>query len=174
MCKAKVIAFDFDAYKAQFMFDVQCIVELEEIPVDLVTNWDHTGIHYEPVSNWMLAEESSKRVEIAGVDDKQQIMAVFAGNRSGNFLPPQIIYAGKSKRSIPSVNFLENWHVTHTENHWANEKITEDYIQLIILPYVTQKRKYLSLADNHPTLVIFDRFKGQCTERILSLLVDNL
>ena len=44
--KAKVIAFDFDAYKAQFLFDVQSIVELEEIPTDLVINWDHTGSHY--------------------------------------------------------------------------------------------------------------------------------
>ena len=38
---------------------------------------------------------------------------------------------------------------------------------------MTQKRKDLSLADDHPALVIFDRFKGQCTERLLSLLDDN-
>ncbi len=158
----------------QFVFYIQTIVELEEIPPDLIINWDHTGIHYVPVSNWILAPEGSKRVAIAGADDKRQITAVFAGTKSGKFLPPQIIYAGKTKKCLPSVKFPENWHVTHTENHWANEITTGDYIKLIIvLPYVIQTRKHLSLAENHPALVIFDRFKGQCTEGMMSLIDDN-
>lgn len=171
--KAKVTVADFDAYKARFIFDIQAIVELEEIPPDLIINWDHTGIHYVPVSNWTLAKEGSKRIEIAGSDDKRQITAVFAGTKSGKFLPPQIIYAGKTKKCIPSVKFPDNWHVTHTENHWANEKTTDDYIRLILLPYVKQTRQDLSLPDDHPALVIFDRFKGQCTQGILSLLDDH-
>ena len=40
----------------------------------------------------------------------------------------------------------------------------------ILLPYVQQKRKYLSLKPDHSALVIFDRFRGQCTEKILGLL----
>lgn len=131
----------------------------------MIINWDHTGIHYVPVSNWTLAEEGSKRVAIAGADDKRQITAVFASTKSGKFLPPQIIYAGKTKKCLPSVIFPNNWHVARTENHWANERTTEDYIRLIHLPYVTQTRKDLSLPEGHPALVIFDR--------ILSLLDDN-
>ena len=146
---------------------------MEEIPSDLIINWDHTGIHYVPVSNWTLAEEGSKRVEIAGADDKRQITAVFAGTKSGKFLPPQIIYAGKAKKCLPSVKFPNNRHVTHTENHWANERTTEEYIKLILLPYVRQTRKGLSLPENHPALVMFDRFKGQSTKGIISLLDDN-
>ena len=49
---------------------------MEEISSDLIINWNHTGIHYVPVSNWTLAEEGSKRGEIAGADDKRQITAV--------------------------------------------------------------------------------------------------
>ena len=49
--KAKVTAADFDAHKAQFVFNIQAIVEMEEVPPDLIINWDHTGIHYVPVSN---------------------------------------------------------------------------------------------------------------------------
>ena len=62
----------------------------------------HTSV-YTTVSNWTLAEEGSKRIEIAGADDKRQITAVFAGTKSGKFLPPQIIYAGKTKKYLPSV-----------------------------------------------------------------------
>ena len=36
------------------------------------------------------------------------------------------------------------------------------------------QKKRIDLSDpEHPGLVIFDRFKGQCTEKILSLLYDN-
>ncbi len=59
--KAKVSVAEFDAYKAQFVFDVTSIIEMEDIPPDLVINWDHTtGIHYVPVSNWTLF--SRKRI----------------------------------------------------------------------------------------------------------------
>ena len=41
--KAKVTVADFDAYKAQFVFDIQAIVEMEEIPLI----WSLTGITLE-------------------------------------------------------------------------------------------------------------------------------
>ena len=100
----------------------------------------------------------------------------FCGYEKWNFLPPQISYAGKSKRCLPaSVKFPDNWHVMHTENHWANEKTTEDYIKLILLLYVAKKREDLGLMPCHPALVLLDRFKGhqQCTDKIVSLLDSN-
>ena len=54
----------------QFIFDIKSIVEIEEIPRDLVINWDQTAIHYIPVSKWTMASEGSKRVELLGSDDK--------------------------------------------------------------------------------------------------------
>ena len=50
--KAKVISMH---NIRQFVFDIQAIVEMEEIPPNLIINWDHTGIHYVPVSNWTLS-----------------------------------------------------------------------------------------------------------------------
>ena len=168
--KMKVLPSDFEACKSQFLFDVKCVIELEEIPKDLVINWDHTGIHYVPVGSWTMAKEGSKRVEITGIEDKRQITAVFAGTMSGKFLPPQLIYAGKTPRCLPSVEFPEDWDITFTPNHWANEATTERYIQKILLPYIEKKKAELSLDSNQPALVIFDRFKGQCTENILAIL----
>ena len=88
---AKVSLSDFEQYKAQFLFDITSIVEMEEIPKCLVINWDHTGINYVPVSKWTMAKEGSKRVDIVGIDDKRQITAVFGCTMDGDFLPPQII-----------------------------------------------------------------------------------
>ena len=54
-----------------------------DIPSTLIINWDHAGINIVPVSNWTMATEGSKRVEISGLGDKRQITAVFAGTLSG-------------------------------------------------------------------------------------------
>ena len=78
-----------------------------------------------------------------------------------HYLPPQIIYQGKTRKCLPVVKFPPNWNITFTENHWANELTTLQYIDVILLPYVKQKRQDLKLP-NQPCLVIFDRFKAQC------------
>ena len=48
---AKVTVEDFADMKAQFLFDIQAFITFEEIPLELVFKWDHTGIHYVPESN---------------------------------------------------------------------------------------------------------------------------
>ena len=168
--KAKMTPKDFDRLKAQFLFDVTVVIEMEEIPPQLVINWDQTGIHYVPVSTWTMAPGGSKRVEIVGIDDKRQITAVFAGSMSGEFLPPQLIYKGKTPKCQPSGDCPSDWHVTYTGNHWSNEKTMLDYLQIILFPYIDNKRSELKLDSAYPALVISDCFRGQCTETVLSML----
>ena len=60
-------------------------------------------------------------------------MADFSDTMSGDFLPLQIIYQGKTTKSLPSVEFPSDWDVTYAENHWSND-------------------------GNYPALVIFDCF----------------
>ena len=42
-----------------------------------------------------------------------------------------------------------------------------------MLPFIEQKRSSLKLSPLHPILVLFDRFKGQCTQNILPILDKN-
>ena len=65
--KAKVPVSKFDELKDQLLLDIKSIVQMEDIPNDLIINWDHTGLHYVPVSSWTVVKEGSKRVEIAGL-----------------------------------------------------------------------------------------------------------
>lgn len=48
-----------------------------------------------------------------------------------------------------------------------------EYIKLIIIPYVEQKRKELKLSKNQAALALFDVFKGQQTEPVTSLLEEH-
>lgn len=157
-------------YKTQFLYDIEVIRDMEEVPDCLVINWDHTGINYVPASNWTMAKEGTNR---AGLGDKRQLTVVFGCSLSGDFLPPQVIYAGRSIKCVPCVSFPKTWHVTFTDNHWANERTTIDYITKILVPYVQEVRRSRSLSANHTALVIFDRFKGQCTPTVFQLLSES-
>ena len=48
-----------------------------------------------------------------------------------------------------------------------------EYIDKIIVPYFEQARKRHKLETNHSAIVIFDVFKGQCTEPVLNKLEDK-
>ena len=41
-----------------------------------------------------------------------------------------------------------------------------EYIDTIIMPYVTDTRKNLELADDHPTLALFDVFAAHCCDSV--------
>lgn len=55
--KAKVTVQDFEAVKTLFLNDVFTTVAMEDIPEDLIINWDHTALHYVPVSSWTMQKK---------------------------------------------------------------------------------------------------------------------
>ena len=64
--------------------NIKQFIDLEDIPPALIINWDQTAIHYVPPA--LGAMERSKRVDLAGKDDKRQITASFSGILEGDFL----------------------------------------------------------------------------------------
>ena len=78
---------------------------MDEIPLQLIINWDHTGINYVPVSTWTMETPRTKHVEIIGKDNKRQLTAVLGCSMSGEFSPLQLIYQGKPKNVYPISNF---------------------------------------------------------------------
>ena len=171
--KAKISVEDFEPIKKDYLLDIEVVVAMDEIPMELIINFDQTGIHYVPVSDWTMAEEGTKRVELVGKDDKRQPTAVLAGSMSGEFLPPQLIYQGKTTRCLPHYDFPSDWHLTISVNHWSNKDTMREYIDHIILSYNKKKREELKLASGYPALLTFDNFKAQCTPGILTLLDQN-
>ena len=134
---------------------------MDEIPKDLIINFDQTGINYVPVT---MEQEGTKRVELVAKDDKRQITAVFAASFTGDFLPPQLVYQDKTEWCLPRFQFPSDWNITFSPNHWSNELTMKEYFEQIILPYINKKREDLKLVKNHPALLIFDNFKAQCTK----------
>jgi len=131
----------FEELKKLYLLEFNNVVEMDEIPSELVINWDHSGINYIPVASWTMAEEGSKRMELIGKDDKQQLTALFACSMSGDFLSIQLVYQEKTDKSLPRFQFPLDRDVACTANHRCNESTMHQYIQRIILPYLDQKCK---------------------------------
>lgn len=169
--KGKHTVENFRKLKRAFLADVTAAITMEEIPPELVLNWDQTGIKLVPSSSWTMEKRGEKRVEMVGVNDKRQITAVFCGSMVGDFLPVQLIYKGKTPRCHPRFAFPEGWHVTHSPNHWSTEATMLQYIEHIIVPYVEKIRE--DVGSDKAALVIMDNFKGQVTPAVNAVLEDN-
>ena len=113
----KLMPEEFEDVKTQFLEDIETVAKLKDIPLQLVINWDQTAVKYVPVSSWTQEKKGAKCVEIIGTDDKRQITATVAGTMSGEFLPAQLIYGGKTPACLPKVDFPIGWAITFTPNH---------------------------------------------------------
>ena len=117
--KSKWTGENFQRLKQEFLEEIQAIITMEEIPPNLVMNWDQTGVKIVPLSSWTMEKCGARQVEIAGVDDMHQKAAAFCGTMLGEFLPPQLIYCGKNTRCHPNFTFPSDWDVAHAPKHWS-------------------------------------------------------
>ena len=68
--KSKHTIADFTRLKEEFLQDVVATLEMEEIPPELILNWDQTGIKIVPRNTWTMDQQGVKRVEVCGANDK--------------------------------------------------------------------------------------------------------
>jgi len=138
-------------------------IEVNKIPLSLVLNLDQTPSKYVPTANKTMAPKGSKTVPITGSTDKRSITATFTITLEGDFLPMQLIYGGKTKKSLPRVKFPSSFSLSANPKHYSNEEESVKILEEIIIPYVKDNRKKLKLQKDHKALLIMDVFKGQMT-----------
>ena len=100
------------------------------------------------------------------------ITATFSIALTRAFLLIQLIYGGKTTKSIPAVSFPSDFVISVNKKH-SNEKEALNMLENIIIPYAKQQRVSLNLAFDHPALIIIDVFKGQMTCAVRELLNEN-
>ena len=78
----------------------------------------------------------------------------------------------RENKQIPSfVTFPPDWHITFTENHWSNERNNGWLLgKNNCFLYIDKKHQELHIPRTYQSLVIFSRFRGQCTKNILEML----
>ena len=161
--------------EAKLIFQHQIVdhVERHSIPPSLIMNFDQTPLKFAPVSSQTLAKKGSKHVAVSGQAFKKAITATFGITFSMDFLPMQLIYGGKTERSLPKVKFPESFSLSVNEKHFSNTQESLKLIDEIIVPYVEKEREKLELPKDQPALLIIDVFSGQMTQPVLTKLKEN-
>ena len=93
----KIIGNDIEEIKVAFLTRIKTLITDHHIPTQLVLNWDQTGVSIIPAGEWTMEKQGSSQVTISGLDDKHQITAVFTSAADGHFLPPHLLYQGKTE-----------------------------------------------------------------------------
>src|SRR5689334_1322558 len=96
---------------------------------------DQTGVPLVPSQKRTYESTGAKSVAVVGAEDKRQITACIS---SGELLPVQLIFQGKTDRCLPvrtpeSIASLA--HLTYSDNHWSTLETMKQFIEEIILPY---------------------------------------
>jgi hypothetical protein len=89
---------------------------------------------------------------------------------TGDVLPPQIIYMGKTTRCHPNVKFPYQWNITHSKNHWSNTDTMVEYANAVLIPYVEILRVDNKKPKNAKCLLILDLFAAHRVDTFLNVL----
>ena len=157
-----------------FQRKILALIKWHDIPKELVLNFDQTPLSYITVGNSTLEFEGATSVPVKGKGKGKQITGTFTVSATGRFLPMQLIYAGKTDRCHPiGIEFPRGFHITHSPNHWSNEELAIQHISEIVIPYVEKMKEELGLPSDQKSLLIYDVFKGQTTERYKEFIQEN-
>ena len=83
-------------------------------------DFDQTRVKYAFVANQTLSRKGSNLVAIKGLSFKKSITVSFRVTFNLEFVPMQLIYGGKSQRTLPRVNFPNSFSLNANEKHFSN------------------------------------------------------
>ena len=103
--------------KLIFQHQIVDLIERHSIPPSLVMNFDQTPLQYASITNQTLSRKGSKHVAVNGLSFKKSITATFGITL---ILPKQVIYGGKTQRSLSRVKFPDSFSFSANEKHFTN------------------------------------------------------
>ena len=144
------------------------------IPKELSINFDKIPLPYVCATKHTFEKQGSKQVPLVGKGKTKQITGTFAISQSGEFLPKQLIYEGKTTRCLPkNLIFPKGFNITFKKNHWSNEEKALELLNKIIFPYIDNVKERLALPSDQKAMLIFDVFRGQTTANVIQHITDK-
>ena len=132
----------WEEISTQYLHEISSLTKTNEIPDELILNLDQTSSKFLAASKVTMAEKRSKYVPIAGGTDKRCITLTETESISGQLLPLQVIFKGKTERCLPpKARDDKRFLFPYNEEHWSNNKETLRLIDGILLPYIEKNKK---------------------------------
>lgn len=140
-------------------------IRRHRIPAQLYANSDQTQQLYHPGDKLTYTERGSKQVDLVDIDEKRAF-TVFGGVlSSGEALPPQLIYGGKTSRSLPKAT-SPNWNESVAagflidysggDTYWSNHATMKRYVDKLLAPTFEKIKARLGLPPTQMSLWTVD------------------
>lgn len=141
------------------------LIKKYDIPAELFINADQTQMVYAPGDKMTWAETGTSQVSLLRNEEKRAFTVVVGVAASGEALPFQAVYKGKSDVSCPSNDspFFEEateagikFVFSGTDTYWSNHETMHQYVNKVLVPYIQRQKEALNLPDTQMTLWSID------------------
>lgn len=114
------------------------------ITPDLVVNADQTGWHLAPHRGKTLAQRGARSISMISHNDKRQVTMMVALTASGEMLPLQFVFKGKTDKVKGKAHLhytaKHDWlFSTNPDTHWASLNTMKEWVGKVLHPYFCQK-----------------------------------
>ena len=128
-----------------------------KVPKCLAVNSDQAGVTYGAGGLQTYAPVGSKQVEVIGKDERRAFTLMVGVSMSGEVLPFQAIYTGKSALSLPSADAPNYTKATEelkfrfdfsgNDTYWSTMATMQSYVTNVLAPYFESHRQRLKLPN---------------------------
>jgi hypothetical protein len=128
-----------------------------DVPKPVTVNSDQAGVQYSAGGLETWAPHGSKQVEVIGKDEHRSFTLRVGISMSGEVLPFQAIYAGKTALLLPSANATNYAKATQelkfrfessgNDTYWSTIGTMKSYVANILAPYFESHQQQLGLPN---------------------------
>ena len=159
--------------RSRYLFEIIDNALKYSIPDELIINVDQTPSKFVATDKMTMAAKGEKHISRAGATDKRAITVTLCETLDGHILPFQLIYTGKTERSLPNVKFPRGFCLAYNPKHWSNENETLRLIEDVLVPYIAKIKEEKSLPESQKSLLLWDAFNTQSTQKVKDALTTH-
>ena len=118
---AQLLPADLEAKLVVFRQNLRQIRENGDFPYAFIANMDETLVYFDMVAGKTIDRKGKKSITVCTTkSEKRHITAVLCCTALGHFLPPMIIFKGKTPRAIKGIRTQGGTVVKQQENAWMD------------------------------------------------------
>lgn len=165
---------DFLAKRFEYENVLTMAIARFKVPKELVVNMDETNVQFVPHGKRTRGLKGAKRIKLLGVGkDRAQITCGLAVVESGDVLPAQYIFGGKTDRCHPKVLPTDGSYFSHTVSHWQTPPTFLKWIDVILLPWKKKQIELLNLPTSQKMILKIDLHYSHKDKDVLQHLEAN-
>ena len=164
---------NFHAKESTYKTVAAVYVAKYNVPKPLTVSIDETNALFVNRATKQRVKKGAKRVRVIGVgQEKSQITVTLGANEeTGELLPTQYIFGGKTTRCHPKdPPTRDGDYFAHTESHWQTPETFKEYLDKVVMPYKEATIRRLRLPVDQKMIIKLDLHYSHKDKEVLALM----